>query len=294
MGMKKLKRQVTGWVRWFRRYPVISIFFIALFLLMAVFANLIAPHSPYQTSLPARFLPPFWMEGGSLNHILGTDALGRDLFSRLLIGARVSILVAFISLLVGGAIGTIIGITAGYFSGLVDSILMRLADAVLGFPLILLAILLAITRGASFETLIFAVCIVLWARYARVIRSETLSLKERDFVALAKVAGRSPLWIMFHHIFPNVVNTLVVVLTLQVGWVILVEATLSYLGAGVPSPYPAWGTMVSDGRAYLDSAWWVSLFPGLMILLIALSFNLFGDWLRKALDPKLRQVSKRA
>ena len=294
MGIQKLKRQITGWVWWVRRYPVISMFFITLFLFMAIFADLIAPHSPYQTNLPARFVPPFWTEGGSLKHILGTDALGRDLFSRLLIGARVSILVAFISLLVGGAIGTIIGITAGYFSGLVDSILMRLADAVLGFPLILLAILLAITRGASFETLIFAVCIVLWARYARVIRSETLSLKERDFVALAKVAGRSPVWIMFHHIFPNVVNTLVVVLTLQVGWVILVEATLSYLGAGVPSPYPAWGTMVSDGRAYLDSAWWVSLFPGLMILLIALSFNLFGDWLRKALDPKLRQVSKRA
>jgi peptide/nickel transport system permease protein len=175
--------------------------------------------------------------------------------------------------------------------GKIDTIIMRIADATLAFPIILLAILLVSTIGASLVNVIYAIAMVLWARYARIIRGEVLVLKEQDFVAKARVVGCSHFRIMVVHLFPNVVNTLIVLLTLQVGWVIIVEASLSFLGAGVPTPTPAWGSMVSDGRDYIIDAWWVSLFPGLAIMLVVLAFNLLGDWLRDKLDPKLRNVA---
>ncbi len=285
-------RVFLAWRHGLRQYPVLSGAVILFFIILAIFADFIITHSPYQSSLPDRLLPPFWQDGGSTRHLLGTDALGRDILSRIVMGARISLAVAFTSLVIGGVIGSSAGICAGYFGGWVDVLVMRTTDAVLSFPILLLALLLAITRGANFENLIISMCIALWSRYARVVRGEVMSLRERDFVALAKVAGRSPWWIMFHHIFPNTINTIVVLVTLQVGWLILVEAILSFLGAGVPPPYPAWGTMVSDGRDYLATAWWISAFPGLAILLIALSFNLFGDWLREALDPKMRETMR--
>lgn len=232
--MEILSRTLKSLRRRLWSYPVLPMLVIACLLLMAIFADLIVPHSPVVTNLPDRLIPPFWQDGGSMKYILGTDSLGRDILSRIVMGARISLAVAFSSLAIGGTIGTILGICAGYLGGLVDTVIMRLADAVLGFPLLLLALLLAVTRGASFDNLIIAICIAIWGIYVRVVRSEVVSIKERDFVALAKVAGCSRVWIMFHHIFPNVLNTVVVLLTLQVGFVILVEATLSFLGAGVP------------------------------------------------------------
>jgi peptide/nickel transport system permease protein len=205
-------------------------------------------------------------------------------------GGRVSMLVALFTLAIGGGIGTAIGLVSGYFGGRIDAVLMRSADSTLAFPIILFAILLVVAVGPNMANVVIAIALVLWARYARVIRGEVLSLRERDFIGRARVAGCSHFRIVMFHLFPNTVNTLLVLLTLQVGWVIIVEASLSFLGAGIPPPTPAWGSMVSDGREYVDTAWWVSAIPGIAIMLTVVAFNLFGDWLRDTLDPKLRQV----
>jgi peptide/nickel transport system permease protein len=205
-------------------------------------------------------------------------------------GARVSLVVAVLALLVGGGIGAILGLVAGYYGGRLDALVMRVADTTMAFPIILFAILFVVVLGGSMATTVLAVALVLWARYARVIRGEVLSLRERDFIAQARIAGCSSTRIIAIHLFPNILNTLVVLLSLQVGWVIIVEASLSFLGAGIPPPTPTWGSMIAEGRDYIATAWWVSFFPGLAILATVLSFNLFGDWLRDALDPTLRQI----
>jgi peptide/nickel transport system permease protein len=216
--------------------------------------------------------------------------MGRDLLTRMIYGARVSLIVGCLGLLVGGGVGAALGMIAGYAGGRVDAFLMRVADTTLAFPIILFAILLVVIPGASLFTVVIAIALVLWARYARVIRGEVLSIRERDFVAQARLARCSSRRILLVHIFPNIMNTLVVLLSLQVGWVIIVEASLSFLGAGVPPPTPTWGSMIAEGRDYIASAWWISFFPGLAILVTVLVFNLFGDWLRDALDPTMRQL----
>ena len=228
--------------------------------------------------------------GGSTDHILGTDKVGRDILSRIIHGSRISIIVASIGIFVGGAIGTVLGITAGYFGSWVDAIIMRLVDISLSIPVILLALVLVAALGPSFTTVISVLIVLIWARYARMARGETLSVKTQDFVARSRVAGASHIRVMVRHIFPNVFNSLVVLATLQVGWVIIAESTLSFLGAGIPKPNPAWGLMVADGRELIISNWWVSFFPGLAIMLTVMSANLLGDWLRDRLDPKQRQV----
>lgn len=283
-------RRATRLVAGLRRLPILPVLIIALVIFLAVFAELLTSHSPTLPSLSLRLMPPFWEEGGSLSHPLGTDPLGRDILARLMFGARVSLLVAACALVLGGMGGALIGLASGYLGGKIDALLMRIADATLAFPIILLAILLVATIGAGLSNVIYAIAMVLWARYARIIRGEVLALREQDFIAKARVVGCSHFRIMAIHLFPNVVNTLTVLITLQVGWVIIVEASLSFLGAGVPPPTPAWGSMVSDGRDYIVDAWWVSLFPGLAIMLVVFAFNLFGDWLRDRLDPKQRQV----
>lgn len=281
-----------GWrvVRGLRRAPLIPLIIIAVMIFTALFAPLLSPYSTTAPSLADRLTPPAWQEGGDWKHPLGTDALGRDLGTRLMYGGRVSLMVAGLTLLIGGGVGTAIGLVAGYFGGRIDAVLMRSADSTLAFPIILFAILLVVTLGPNLANVVVAIALVLWARYARVIRGEVLSLKERDFIARARVAGCSHWRILLVHLFPNTVNTLLVLLTLQVGWVIIVEASLSFLGAGIPPPTPAWGSMVSSGREYVDTAWWVSALPGVAIMLAVIAFNLFGDWLRDTLDPKLRQV----
>jgi peptide/nickel transport system permease protein len=208
----------------------------------------------------------------------------------MLYGARISLIVVGLSLLVGGGIGLAIGIVSGYIGGKLDAFLMRLVDAAFTFPAILFALLLAVTMGQGLNTLIIAISLLLWANFARVIRGEVLALKQRDFVSLARVHGCSPLRIMVTHILPNVMNTFMVLATLNIGVVIVAEASLSFLGAGVPPPTPAWGLMVAEGRGRITSAWWLSLLPGVAITLVVLAFNLFGDWLRDRLDPKLRQL----
>ena len=229
-------------------------------------------------------------QGGSWSRPLGTDPLGRDILTRIIYGARVSIIIAGAALAIGGGFGTLVGLTAGYYGGKIDTILMRFADITLAFPLILFAILLVMVLGPSMMNVIIAISLVLWARYARVIRGEVLGLMQRDFIARARVSGASDWRIMLRHLLPNVMPTLIVLLTLQVGWVIIVEASLSFLGAGIPPPTPAWGGMLSEGKEYVSTAWWVTTAPGVAIMLVVMAFNLCGDWLREKLDPKQRSI----
>jgi peptide/nickel transport system permease protein len=273
-----------------RRLPVVPLGIIAVFVLVALLAPLLSPSDPYEQSLRLRFRPPVWEERGSWAHPLGTDRLGRDLLSRIMWGSRVSLAAGVVTVLLASAVGAAVGLVAGYYGGRVDATLMRVTDATLSFPVILLALILAVTVGPSFVNVVVAIAVILWARYARVIRGQVLTLMGLDFIAQARLAGAGAWRIITRHLVPNTLNTLVVLVTLQIGYVIIVEASLSFLGAGIPPPTPAWGGMIAEGRDVVTSAWWVSLFPGLAILLVVLAFNLLGDWLRDTFDPKLRQL----
>lgn len=287
------RSRVTGYLAEVRRLPLLPIAILLLVLVIpAIFANQIAPHDPTRGSLGNRLAPPVWQEGGSADHIFGTDKVGRDILSRILYGSRISVVIAMIAIVVSGIIGTALGITAGYWGGWVDALIMRLVDISLSIPIILLGLVLVAALGPRTSTVIGVIVVLLWSRYARLARGETLAVRVQDFISRAQVAGSSHVRIMFKHILPNVFNSLVVLATLQVGFVIILESTLSFLGAGVPRPNPAWGLMVADGRELVASekGWWVSLIPGLAIMLVVLSMNLLGDWLRDRLDPKQRQV----
>ena len=274
-----------------RKFPGIPLFIlIFLLVLPGLFAPYLAPHNPIKGSLRARLKPPVWVQGGTITHPLGTDKVGRDILSRIIYGARISLAVSVVAILVSGVIGTALGLMAGYFGGRLDALIMRLVDISLGLPVILLALVFVAAVGASFATVVAVTAVLLWARYARQVRGETLSIRERDFIARARVAGASHFRIMLRYIFPNVVNTLTVLATLQIGAVILLESALSFLGAGIPRPTPTWGSMIADGRDLIVVAWWIAMFPGLAIMLTVLSLNLLGDWLRDHLDPKLRNV----
>jgi len=274
-----------------RQFPGVALLIIIFLLVLpGLFAEWIAPHDPIKGALSLRLKPPMWQKGGSIDYPLGTDKVGRDVLSRIIHGSRVSLRVSIEAILVAGIIGTTLGLLAGYFGGKIDAVIMRLVDIALGLPIILMALVFVAALGPSFTTVIVIITVFLWSRYARQIRGETLSIKERDFIARARVAGASHFRIMFRYILPNVVNTLIVLATLQLGFVILLESTLSFLGAGIPRPTPAWGMMVADGRELIVTAWWISMFPGLAIMLTVLSVNLLGDWLRDHLDPKLKNI----
>ena len=262
--------------------------------LTAVFAFYLAPHSPTEGDITQKLIPPVWMERGDSAHPLGTDRFGRDVLSRIIYGSRISLIVSLIAIGVAGTIGTLLGLISGYRGGVTDAVLMRVTDVGLSLPTILIAVVLVAVSEPSFSNVVLVIALLLWPRFARQVRGETLAIKEQDFVALAVVAGRSSTWIISRHIFPNVVPTLLVISTLQVGYVVLLEGTLSFLGVGVPPPSPAWGLMIADGRGFLATAWWISLFPGLAMVLTVLSVNLMGDWLRDHLDPKLRQLGRAA
>ena len=257
--------------------------------LVAIFAPLLAPYDPVKNDLLHRRVAPMFF-GGTSAHILGTDNLGRDVLSRAIFGARISLTVSLAVILITSFIGTVIGILSGYLGGRTDGFLMRVVDVAMSFPALIVALLLAAILGPSILTVILALSLLGWAPYARLIRGETLRLREVDFVSQARINGCSTFRIMLRHIFPNVVNPLIIIMTLAVGSMILAEAALSYLGVGVPPPEPSWGNMVADGRADLDRAWWISTFPGILIGLVVLSGNFFGDWLRDKLDPRLRQL----
>ena len=273
-----------------RRLPLFSLVVLALLIVAAVFAPLLTPHSPTEGELQDRLVPPMWQAGGSPDHPLGTDRQGRDILARIIYGTRVSLSVSLLAIFVAGSIGVIVGLVAGYFGGWLDAVLMRLTDVALSLPAILIALVLAVVLGASFVNVIAVIGLVLWPRYARQVRGEARSLMQQEFVALARIAGCSPLRIMLVHLFPNLVPSLLVLATLQVGDVIIFESTLSFLGVGLPPPLPAWGLMVADGRTLITTAWWVAVLPGLAIMFTVLGMNLLGDWTRDRLDPKLRQA----
>ncbi len=276
-------------------YPVVWLTILFLVLIFpALTADFTAPHDPLKQQLSKRLTPPVWDQSGdkpgTWSNILGTDKQGRDILSRIMHGSRISLMVSLSALAIGGTIGTTLGLVSGFFGRWIDHLIMRVVDTFLALPLILMALVIVAVFGPSFYTAIGVISVLLWSRYTRQIRAEVLSIKQLDFVARARVAGCSNWRIIIKHVFPNVVNTLIVLGTLQVGTVILLEATLSFLGAGIPRPNPAWGVMVADGRDHIASAWWIAVMPGLAIMCVVLSMNMMGDWLRDKLDPKLRQV----
>ncbi len=275
---------------WLRRWPVFSIIVLAALLFTGTTAQWIAPYPERYGDVVNRHAPPAIL-GKDSQFLLGADQLGRDILSRLLFGARVSLMVAAITIGLAGTFGTMAGLVSGWFGGWVDEAIMRLVDGFLAMPMVVVAIVLAVVVGPSFGLLIGVLSAGQWPSFARIVRGETLTLKEQDYVKLARVAGASTPRILFRHLLPGVLNSVIVVATLNLASVILAEAGLSFLGVGVPPPTPSWGGMVSDGRAYIVSAWWVSIFPGLAISLTVLAFVFLGDWLRDRLDPKLRQLT---
>jgi peptide/nickel transport system permease protein len=273
--------------QWTFILPVAVLFVMVI---LAIFAPLLAPYPYDQINMSERLMPPFFLEDGSASHILGTDHMGRDVMSRVIYGAQISLSIAVLVIFITSSIGTVLGIISGYLGGRTDAFLMRITDISLAFPAILIAILLAATLGPGYWTVVIALSFLGWAPYARLIRGEALKLREADFVAQARIIGASPIRIMIRHIFPNIINPLIVMVTLSVGMVILTEAILSYIGAGIPAPNPSWGAMVEEGRTFIDTAWWISFFPGAAIGLVVLAGNFLGDWLRDKLDPRLRQI----
>ena len=289
-----------------REAPVIPLFILTVLALAAIFAPILAPYdklepvkvtaeqctAKYGRSFLSCYInddPPFFMTGSILRTPLGTDYLGRDILSRLMYGARISLVVSLTGTLAAGAIGTFLGIIAGYMGRVWDQIIMRVTDAWLTLPTLVFAILLASIRGPGLWNIVLILAVVFWSRYARLVRGEVLSLRERDFVRLAEVNGVSKMRIIMNHLLPNVMNTVMVFFTLIVGVAIIIEANLSFLGVGVPPPEPAWGLMISQERdALMEGKWWLAAWPGLCIMLLVLSANMLGDWLRVRLDPQLR------
>jgi len=288
------RREFRGLTRWGRILSnlgmILPVIVFTVLIFTAIFAPILAPYPYDETSLTERRMPPAWVEGGSTKHFLGTDTLGRDILSRAIYGARVSLSVSLLAIAITASVGTVLGIISGYAGGRTDAFIMRITDIAMSFPPLLLAILIAVSMGPGYFTVIFALSVLGWAGYARIIRGETLRLRNSDFVAQAQVIGTPPWRIMTRHIFPNILNILIIGMTLAVGAMILAEAAMSYLGIGIPPPMPSWGSMVADGRNDLDRAWWISTFPGILIGLVVLSGNFLGDWIRDKTDPRLRQL----
>lgn len=272
-----------------RGVPWLSVLFLLLLLVAALGAQQLAPYDPNGMDLGNAFKPPAWSAGGSVAHLLGTDNMGRDIFSRIIAGARVSVSVALYVIVLSGGIGAAVGLVSGYFGGWVDAVLMRLTDIQMSIPALALALVVAAVLDPSFSTVVIVIVITYWTWYARIVRGEVLSLKERDYVALARIAGCSNFTILRRHLLPNVANTLLVLATLQVGQVIIFEASLSFLGLGIQQPDVSWGLMLADARNYITKAWWLITLPGVAIACTCLASNLFGDWLRDTLDPKRKQ-----
>jgi peptide/nickel transport system permease protein len=266
------------------RLPWVAIAILALLFVCAIFAPLLSPHDPESLNIKDKRIPPF----ETWSHPLGTDVLGRDMLSRLIYGARTTVKISLISLGIGAFAGTLIGMLSGYKGGWIDAFSMRVADAALGFPTILIALIVVVIFEPGIYSIILAILLTVWARFARMIRGDVLLVKSLDFVTLAQITGVSTPVIIWRHIFPNVINTLMVITSLLIGQIILLEAALSFLGLGLTPGMPAWGIMVSEGREVILDVWWLSLFPGIAITIVVMAFNFFGDWLRDVLDPKLR------
>jgi peptide/nickel transport system permease protein len=273
-----------------RRMPVIPLIILGLMALSALFAPIVAPHPPLEINLANALRPPFYHDGGSLVYPLGTDQLGRDILSRVIYGGRISILLAFGVIAIGGTVGTLLGLISGYKGGITDSIVQRGVEAVLSLPTIMVAIVFVFVIGQGILSVVLILSPFIAASFTRMVRAETLSVRNMQYVSLARVAGASHARILLRHVLPNVAGTIIVLATLEVGALILVEASLSFLGVGIPPPMPAWGLMVDAGREFIATRYWLTLFPGLAILATVLSINWIGDWLRKVLDPKQQVV----
>ena len=272
------------------RFPIFAVGVLILVASAALLGPLITPHDPGKINLPEVLNPPVWMEGGTTKYLLGTDNLGRDILSRIIDGARVSVMVAFYAIVLSGLIGTLAGMTAGFFGGWVDSVISRLIDVQMSVPSLALAMLLASVLGPSEGIVVLIIVLTYWTWYARIVRGEVLSLRERDYISLAKIANvRTPI-IFVRHLIPNLLNTLLVLATLQFGSVIVFEAGLSFLGLGIQPPSVSWGGMLADGRNYIEVAWWLITIPGIAIMLACLASNILGDWLRDTFDPQRRQL----
>ena len=273
-----------------RRLPIIPLFVISVIVFVAIFAPFVAPHHPLLADFEKRNVPPVWDVEGTSDYLLGGDHIGRDVLSRIIYGARISLLVAVTVLIAGTLFGTVLGIAAGYLGGAVDEIIMRLVDFTNAVPFILVALVAAVVWQPSLMLVVILLIIFTWPPFARQVRAETLQLKSMDYVSLARVSGASGLRIAIKHILPGVASTVMVLASLQVGSLIITESVLSFLGVGIPAPSPSWGNMVAQGRNYISTAWWITFFPGFAILLVVFSMNFFGDWLRDKLDPRLRQL----
>ena len=271
------------------RSAALGLIVIVLTAAMAILAPTLSPADPVKNSLIDRLTPPMWSTGGSAKHPLGTDTLGRDVASRLLYGARVSLVVGFSAVLLAGVIGVALGLLSGWYGGRLDDALMRLGDVQLAFPVLVLAVAVLAVLGASVTNLILVLGVTGWITYARIVRGEVLTLRERDFVAAARALGAPDRWILGRHLLPNVLPPITVVATFSVARTIIAEASLSFLGLGIPAPEPSWGAMLDEGRNYITTGWWLALFPGVAILLLVLGINLVGDWLRDVLDPRMER-----
>ncbi len=289
------------YVWWFfRRYPVFPILILTVLVITAVIGPWVAPYPRDQGWLPDRHLPPFstsdQVEEAAANgfrtgfHLLGTDHIGRDVFTRVLHGARISMMVVAVALGVGFTVGTTLGIVSGFYGGWIDEIITRAVDIWFALPFLLIALIMTLIFGRGLTILMIVLALISWTAFVRILRSQALILREMDYVAASRIAGAGSVRIMWKHIFPGLLNTAIVVATLNVGGLIIAEATLSFVGAGIQPPTPAWGVMVSEGRDYLQSAWWQIVMPGASIFLVVISLNFLGDWLRDRLDPRLRQV----
>ena len=281
------RRRRRNW----RRYAGLSVpaTIAAVFIFCGVFAGLLSPDDPNFISLAERLQPPVF-DGGTWDHPLGTDDLGRDILSRILHGAQVSLIVVMIVVPGAAAIGTTIGLVSGWKGGLVGNLLMRLTDIQLALPSILFAVLMASIFGASLRNVIIILLLWTWSAYARLVRAEVISLRERDFVTASRSVGGGGIWIMRKHLLPNLLNTVVIIMTLEISIVILAEAALSFLGVGVPPGTASWGRMITEARSFMVQAWWMIWLPGLALMIVSFTGNLMGDWLRDALDPRLRNV----
>ena len=280
-----------------RNYPVLPILVLLIFFFVSVFSPLLQPRDPIKQNLRGRNAPPSWHDPGwyadnpklDQAYLLGADHVGRDILSRLIQGSRISLMVVAIALSTGLVAGTALGLIGGYFGGAWDEIIMRAVDIWAAVPFLLLAITVAVVLGASFTVMASLLVLLTWSGFVRNIRAEVLIIKELDYVKISLVAGASTPRILLRHIFPGVMNTMIVITTLNVGGLILAEATLSFLGAGIPGPNATWGLMINEGRSYLSDAWWITVFPGIAIFLVVMSMNFLGDWMRDYLDPNLRQ-----
>jgi peptide/nickel transport system permease protein len=272
------------------RWPWLPIVMLAPIVICGVLGSVIFPHDPTAIDLMAPRIAPVWAPGGSWNHILGTDQFGRDLLSRLMEGCRPALIVAIASVTLAALIGVTAGMVSGYYGGVIDNIIMRIADIVFAIPAILLIILIGGAVGGGFTTVLTSIVIVSWVLYARVIRGEALVLRERGFVALAKVANCSDFRILVRHILPNLMPTCIVLMTLQAGFALLIEAAITFIGLGIQPPATTWGLLIAEGRPYMTTAWWIPTFAGIAITVAVLGTNLLGDWLQERLNPRLRQM----